>query len=291
MAFEGWNDAGEAASSAAQIIRTQRAGFRFASIDPEPFFVFTDTRPQVRLTRRGRRRIEWPSNDFYACLDPATGDRARDLVVLLGTEPDLRWQEFSSIVLSVAQRVGVSLVMLLGALSSDVPHTVPPYVSGTATNPQTHPLVAGRDLKSPRYEGPTGITGVLSTRFADAGYPVVDLWGHAPHYIQASPNPLVTSSVLREVSRILEIDFDLAMLDDAARRFDEQVREAVSKDPEAMAYVRELEVQYEQQRRESPEEDAVRGTGELPSGQAMIDALEDFLRKRRRPPGPGPTVP
>ncbi|MGH2370756.1 MAG: PAC2 family protein, partial [Chloroflexota bacterium] len=111
MAFEGWNDAGEAASTAAQVVKSQRSGDRFASIDPEEFFVFTDTRPHVRTTRRGRRRIHWPANEFFACPDPSDDPEAHDLIVLLGTEPDLRWRAFGDLVLDVAKRTGVQLVV------------------------------------------------------------------------------------------------------------------------------------------------------------------------------------
>lgn len=288
MAFEGWNDAGEAASSAAAAIKDQRDGQRFASIEPEEFYVFTDTRPHVRVTRHGKRRIEWPTNEFYACRDPRGDDEARDLVVLLGTEPDLRWREFTSTVLTVAKLCGVRMVVSLGALQSDVPHTIPPHVSRYAINAKQHPLLAAFGAKPSKYEGPTGIVTAVSTRFAEAGYPVADLWGHAPHYIQASPNPAVAVTMVREVARLLQTDFDLAQLEEEAHTFDEQVREAVSKDPEAMAYVRDLERQYSEQRLE--EDGPPAAGGELPSGQAMVDALEEFLRNRRRPPGSSPSA-
>jgi proteasome assembly chaperone (PAC2) family protein len=287
MAFEGWNDAGEAATSAAVVIKEQRDGQKFATIDSEEFFVYTDTRPQVRITRSGRRRLAWPSNDFYACPDPRRGPEARDLIILLGTEPDLRWREFTSTVLTVAKLAGVKLVVSLGALHSDVPHTIPPHVSRYATNAKLHPLLEQFGARPSKYEGPTGIVTALSTRFAESGYPVADLWGHAPHYIQASPNPTVAATLVREVGKVLQTDFEITQLEEEARTFDEQVREAVSKDPEAMAYVRDLERQYDEQR---AEEEGIHSGGELPSGAAMVDALEEFLRKRRRPPGANPSA-
>lgn len=293
VAFEGWNDSGEAASTAAQLLISEWDGSRFASIDPEEFFVFTETRPHVRLNRRGRRRIEWPATEFYACINPDTSQDASDLIVLLGTEPDLRWRTFSDIVLDVARRAGVQLVVGLGALDADVPHTMPPVVSGSTSNPELHPLLKGLTYKGSKYEGPTGIIGVLTSRFSSAGYPTLGLWGHSPHYISASPNPVVASRIIHELARVLKISLNTAQLDENAARFDEQVREAVSKDPEAMAYVRDLERRV-QEDGASDDDEAPRpsgGSAELPNASAMVDFLEDFLRKQRRIPPQGPQGP
>jgi proteasome assembly chaperone (PAC2) family protein len=294
MAFEGWNDAGEAASTAAQVVKSQLDGDRFAWIDAEEFFVFTERRPHVRVTRRGRRRIEWPSNEFFACVVPSDDPEARDLVVLLGTEPDLRWRQFGDMVMDVARRTGVQLVIGLGAYFEDIPHTVPPRVNSSATNAELHPLLRGIALRANRYEGPTGIISVLTNRFAEAGYPVATFWGRAPHYITANPNPVVAARILREVARVLRLPIDLDLLDEAATRFSEQVQDAVSKDPEATAYVRELERQYQEEGdddNERDEEGARGGPNELPSGAAVVEALEAFLRRRQRRPGSGPSIP
>jgi len=285
MAFEGWNDSGEAATTAAQLLVSDWDGSRFASIDPEEFFAYTETRPHVRLNRRGRRRIEWPANEFYACINPSAHENARDLIVLLGTEPDLKWRTFSDIVLDVARRAGVQLIVGLGALDADVPHTMPPVISGTVSNPELHPLLKGLGLKQSKYEGPTGIVGVLSSRFAAAGYPALSLWGHSPHYISASPNPVVAARIVHEFSKVLQVSLDVAQLDENAARFDEQVREAVSKDPEAMAYVRDLERRAQE---DGETEDEPRSSGgDLPNAAAMVDYLEDFLRKQRKDPPSG----
>jgi proteasome assembly chaperone (PAC2) family protein len=291
MAFEGWNDAGEAASTAAQVIKSQLDGSRFATIDAEEFFVFTERRPQVRLTRRGKRRVDWPSNEFFACIDPSDDADARDLVVFLGTEPDLRWRQFGDMVMDIARRTRIHLVIALGAYFEDIPHTVPPRVSSYATNADLHPLLEGMDFRAPRYEGPTGIVTVLTNRFAEAGYPVATFWGRAPHYITANPNPVVAARILREVAHVLHLPVDLDLLDEAATRFSEQVQDAVSKDPEATAYVRELERQYQDEDDEESE-DGDRGRSEpseLPSGAAVVEALEAFLRRRQRRPGSGPS--
>lgn len=289
MAFEGWNDSGEAATTGAQLLVSEWEGSRFASMDPEDFFVFTETRPHVRLNRRGRRRIEWPSNEFYACINPSSDPDAHDLIVLLGTEPDLRWRTFSDIVLDVARRAGVQLIVGLGALDADVPHTMPPVVSGSVANPELHPSLKGLGLKQSKYEGPTGIVGVLTSRFAAAGYPTLSLWGHSPHYISASPNPVVASRIVHELARVLQLSLDMAQLDENAARFDEQVREAVSKDPEAMAYVRDLErrVREDGEADDEGPRSGSSGAAELPNATAMVDYLEEFLRKQRKDPSGG----
>jgi hypothetical protein len=285
MAFEGWNDAGEAASTAAQVIKSQLNGDRFATIDPEEFFVFTDRRPHVRITRRGRRRIDWPTNEFFACVDPSAQEDAHDLVVFLGTEPDLRWRQFGDMVMDVARRTGVQLVVALGAYFEDIPHTVPPQVNSNAVNAGLHPLLRGIATRPSRYEGATGIITVLTNRFAEAGYPVATFWGRAPHYISANPNPVVAARILREVTRLLRLPLDLDLLDEAATRFAEQVQDAVSKDPEASAYVRELERQYQDEDKDD-DEGGRNPASELPSGAAVVEALEAFLRRRQRRPGP-----
>jgi proteasome assembly chaperone (PAC2) family protein len=295
MSFEGWNDAGEAASTAAQVVKSQLDGDRFASIDCEEFFVFTERRPHVRTTRRGRRRIEWPRNEFFACIDPSDEEDARDVVVFLGSEPDLRWRQFSDMVMDVARRTGIQLVIALGAYFEDIPHTVPPRVSSYATNADLDPLLRDVPFHTARYEGPTGIITVLTNRFADAGFPVATFWGRAPHYITANPNPVVAARILRELAHVLHIPLDLDLLDEAAARFSEQVQDAVAKDPEAMAYVRELERQYEDEDDEDDDSRSEDGgnheASDLPSGAAVVEALEDFLRRRQRRPGTGPSIP
>src|SRR5262249_11629542 len=153
-------------------------------------------------------------------------------------------------VLDVARQTGVQLVVALGAYFEDIPHTVPPRVSSNAVHPELHPLLRGLVSRPSRYEGATGVITVLTTRFEEAGYPVATFWGRAPHYTSANPNPVVAARILREVTRLLRLPLDLDLLDEAATRFAEQVQDAVSKDPEASAYVRELERQYDDEDKE-----------------------------------------
>jgi hypothetical protein len=168
-------------------------------------------------------------------------------------------------------------------------------VSSYATNADLDPLLRDVPFHTARYEGPTGIITVLTNRFADAGFPVATFWGRAPHYITANPNPVVAARILRELAHVLHIPLDLDLLDEAAARFSEQVQDAVAKDPEAMAYVRELERQYEDEDDEDDDPRSEDGgsheTSELPSGAAVVEALEDFLRRRQHRPGTGPSIP
>jgi proteasome assembly chaperone (PAC2) family protein len=290
-AFEGWNDAGEGASTAARVLVSQRNHDRFAWIDPEEFFVFTETRPTVRPARKGQRRhITWPAIEFFVCPDPDQSEDARDLLVVVGSEPDMRWVRFADIVVDLARRVGIELVVALGSLNTDIPHTVPVHVSRSATNADRHELLRGQRFTRSNYRGPTGIVGVLASRLGDRGYPVLSLWGHAPHYVSASPNPQIAVRMLRELVKLTGLDVNLESLDASAARFTDQVREAVSRDPEAAEYVRELERQYRSSRRDEDvddigDEDVAPTDDNLPSGAAMVDAIERFLRFGQRPPG------
>ena len=295
-AFEGWNDAGEAASTAVRVLVAQRDHDRIAWVDPEEFFVFTETRPTVRPARKGQRRhITWPAIEFFVCPDPDQSEDARDLLVVVGSEPDLRWGRFADIVVDLARRVGIELVVALGSLNTDIPHTVPVHVSRSATNADRHDLLRGQRFTRSNYRGPTGIVGILASRLGDRRYPVLSLWGHAPHYVSASPNPQIAVRILRELVKLTGLEVDLESLDASAARFTDQVREAVSRDPEAAEYVRDLERQYRSSKREEEEddigdEDVAPTDGDLPSGAAMVDAIEQFLRFGQRPPGaPGPS--
>lgn len=290
-AFEGWNDAGEAASTAVRVLVAQREHERIAWVDPEEFFVFTETRPTVRPARKGQRRhVTWPSIEFFACPDPDDSPEARDLLVIVGSEPDLRWGRFADIVVELARKVGVELVVALGALNTDIPHTVPPHVSRGATNADRHDLLRGERFTRSNYRGPTGIVGILASRLGDRRYPVLSLWGHAPHYVSASPNPLIAARILRELVKLTNLTVDFATLDASASRFTDQVREAVARDPEAAEYVRELERNYRASHRDEEEgdvgdEEVAPPGGDLPSGAAMVDAIEQFLKFGQRPPG------
>lgn len=272
-AFKGWNDAAEAASAAVRFLIDAWSAQSVATLDPEEFYDFTETRPQVRLVDGLHRAIEWPSLELFTHRDEAL---ERDLVLLVGHEPQLRWRTFTDEILTLAQRLGVGQAVLLGALLADVPHTRPTRVSGSTPNAALHQRLEGMGLSFSRYEGPTGIVGVLQDAFSRRDIPAVSLWGNVPHYITASPNPQVSAALLRRLEALLEIQLNLRLLEGQAKRFRSRVDEAIARSPEALAYVRELEG-----REEGDEEVLLSGQSQLPTGPEVVRALEEFLRQQR----------
>ena len=262
VAFRGWNDGGQGASLAAEhLVRTWEAE-RFAEIDSEAFFDFQATRPRVSLVDGMTRRIEWPDNVF---LGAHTGGR-RDAVVLLGNEPNLRWRTFSSLVVDLARELDVELVVTLGALLADVPHTRPAPVTGAATDPE---LIERLGLQASRYEGPTGIVGVLHDACREARLPSVSLWAAVPHYVSLAPSPRAALALCTRLSAILDVPIDVAELEEMVEGYTTHVSEAVSSDEDAVAYVDELE-----QRADMIEEE------DIPSGDSLAAELTRFLRER-----------
>src|SRR5919199_1952689 len=234
-AFRGWNDGGQGASLAAGYLAKAWGAARFAEIDPEQFYDFQATRPQVSLAEGLTRRIDWPDNAFYHAPIPGT---ARDAVILLGTEPNLRWRTFSGLVIQLARELGVELVITLGALLADVPHTRPAPVTGSATDPD---LVRELGLEQSRYEGPTGIVGVLHDACRRAAIPSVSLWAAVPHYVSLAPSPRAALALCERLGGLVGGELDTAELQEAAESYARQVSEAVAADEETAAYVEELE--------------------------------------------------
>jgi proteasome assembly chaperone (PAC2) family protein len=270
-AFEGWNDAAEAATSAVEHLQEIWDATSFATIDPEEFYDFTEVRPTVRMTGQNQRRIDWPTNEFFYHRAP---DRDQDFILLLGVEPSLKWRRFTETIIGVARELGATSFVSLGALLSDVPHGRDARVTVSATDPKLRERI-GR-VRTSRYEGPTGIVGVLHDAFTKAGITGASMWGHAPHYLSASPNPVVTLGILRRVSEIFELELDLHELEGEAATFVSQVNEAVSRDPEASSYIHQLEAQNEEE-----DDDDSEPTPRHPStGKSLIEDVEDFLRRR-----------
>ena len=259
-AFEGWNDAAEAATSATRYLRDRWGGRPFADIDPEEFFDFSSTRPQVRLVDGHTREIDWPSNGFWAA--PLPG-REIDAVVLVGTEPQLRWRTFCDSVLDVARALGAEFVLTLGALLADVAHTRPVQVTGTAND---EALVTRLGLRRSRYEGPTGIVGVLHDACRRAGLPSASLWAAVPHYVAATPSPKAALALVRRATEVLEVPIAVPDLEAAAVSYEEQVSEVVATDDDVAAYVHTLE-----ERSENLDVD-------LESGPSLAAEVEQFLR-------------
>lgn len=269
-AFRGWNDGGQGASLGAAYLAKQWSAARFAEIEPEGFFDFQAVRPHVSLVDGETRRVDWPDNGFFHASIPGAN---RDAVLLLGIEPNLRWQTFSSLVLELARDLGVEMVVTFGSLLADVPHTRPAPVTAAATDPK---LVAELGLEASRYEGPTGIVGIVHDRCREADIASVSLWAAVPHYVSLAPSPRAALALVRRFGELMHIDVDLRELDQAAAEYAEQVSEAVSTDVETAAYVEELEQRVDAL---APEE------GDLPSGDTLAAELTRFLREREERDG------
>ena len=263
-AFRGWNDGGQGASLAGAFLARAWAARRFAEIDPEGFYDFQATRPTVSLVDGETRRIDWPENHFLFAPLPGAG---RDAIILLGVEPNVRWRAFSSLVAQVAREFKVELMITLGSLLADVPHTRPAPVTGSATDPD---LIEQLGLQPSRYEGPTGIVGVLHDACASAGLPSASLWVAVPHYVSLTPSPRAANALVERLAGLLHADVDTHELDEAADAYSSQVSEAVASDADTASYVAELEQRV----------DELAAQADLPSGDALAAELTRFLRER-----------
>jgi proteasome assembly chaperone (PAC2) family protein len=270
--FKGWNDAAESASSALSFVSSKWGAERLGVIDPEEFYDFQVTRPTVRLSEGRTREIEWPE----LVLESASPEgSARDFVFLSGAEPNLRWKTFSATVIDAAQQLGVEMVVSLGALLADIPHTRPVQVTGIAADPE---MVERLGFSEARYEGPTGIVGVLQDACTRAGLPAASLWAPVPHYVATVPSPKATLSLLRRLEDLLETPIDTSELDEAAVEYERRLDEAVASEPEVRALVERLEQQID--------EDDI-SFRNLPSGDSIAREFERFLRERGKPEGEG----
>ena len=211
-AFKGWNDAADAASSAIQFVGSALGAQRFATIDPEEFYDFQATRPRVKMVDGQAREIVWPAVELYEARVPRA---ARDLILLAGSEPSFRWRTFSKLVIELAEALGTQLVVTLGALLADVPHTRPVSVTGLSSDPA---LVARLGLAPSSYEGPTGIVGILHAACQQAGLPSASLWAAVPHYIAATPNPKAALALVRKLEGLVGVAVDGSELESAVRR-------------------------------------------------------------------------
>jgi proteasome assembly chaperone (PAC2) family protein len=265
-AFRGWNDGGQGATLGAGYLARQWGAEAFAEIDPENFYDFQAVRPNVSLEDGLTRKLEWPSNSFLHAPIP---DLDRDAVVLLGVEPNLRWKTFSQLVLDLAQELRVELVVTLGSLLADVPHTRPAPVSAAASDPV---LVEELGVEPSRYEGPTGILGVLLDACRRAGIPSVSLWAAVPHYVSLAPSPRAALALCRRLGELVGTEIDLAELEQAAEEYNAQVTEAVASDADTAAYVEDLERRV----------DLMEAAEELPSGESLAAELTRFLREREQ---------
>lgn len=287
-AFEGWNDAGEAATTAINHLADEWSANGFAEIDPEEFFDFTSTRPQVQLDDEGNRELVWPSNDFYVAHLEASG---RDVILLVGNEPQLRWRSFCAHVVSVAKALEVEMVVSLGALLADVPHTRPVRITGSADST----VVAARlGMARSRYEGPTGIVGVLHDALRAAGIESCSLWAAVPHYLPGTASPKAALALVDRVVGLFGLPVTTLDLQIATSEYERQVDEIVQGDDDMAAYVRRLEEGHDEGDDDDDEDlledlvDAIDdidpheaftdAEGNLPTGDALAAEVEQFLR-------------
>jgi proteasome assembly chaperone (PAC2) family protein len=257
-AFEGWNDAGDAATSAIEHLDEQWAARPVAAVDPDEYYDFQVNRPQVQLVDGVTRKVTWPTTTVSICSPPGA---ERDVVLLRGLEPNMRWRGFCAELVAIAEQLGVELVVTL----ADSPHTRPVPVSGTTSDPST---AATLGLEPSRYEGPTGIVGVFQEACATAGMTSVSFWAAVPHYVAQPPCPKATVALLRRIEDVLDIPVPLDDLPERARSWERQVDELAADDAEVAEYIASLEER-------EPET-------ELPeaSGEAIAKEFERYLRRR-----------
>ncbi len=263
-AFEGWNDAGDAATGAVEHLELTWDARPLAAIDPDDYYDFQVNRPTVSQVDGVSRRITWPTTRLSVCR-PAGA--AFDLVLIRGIEPNMRWKQFCDELLDLMQRLGVSKAITLGALLSDSPHTRPTPVSGTAYDPDS---AARYGLEHSRYEGPTGIVGVLQDACVNAGIPAISFWAAVPHYVSQPPNPKATLALLHRVEEVLDIAVPLGELPGQADDWQKLVDEMAEEDSDVRDYIRDLE-----------ERDDV-GEMREASGDAIAKEFERYLRRRDR---------
>ncbi|MCA1217160.1 PAC2 family protein [Streptomyces sp. 8L] len=268
-AFEGWNDAGDAASTAVAHLDREWKGEVFAALDAEDYYDFQVNRPTVFM-EGGARKVTWPTTRLSVVR--VAGDTPRDLVLVRGIEPSMRWRSFCNEILGFAHELGVELVVILGALLGDTPHTRPVPVSGVTSDPA---LARTMDLEETRYEGPTGIVGILQEACTHAGVPAVSLWAAVPHYVSQPPNPKATLALLNRLEDLIGVRIPLGELNEDARAWQLGVDQLASEDSEVAEYVQSLE--------------EARDTAELPeaSGEAIAREFERYLRRRDGEPGRG----
>ena len=272
MAFSGWNDAAEAATTAARYLATAFRATKFAEIDPEEFYHFGLSRPYVRFKAGSEteREIIWPSTEFSITQSP---ELARDLVVGVAAEPHLKWKTYCANALDLARRCEVTLVLTLGALLAEVPHTRPVRLVGGATDAE---LAARLGVRPTKYEGPTGIVGVLNTICREQGFTTASLWANVPHYISGIENPMATLALVRRVLPLLGATLDLTDLEDAVKQFDRNLTEIVRQNAKIASYIKKLESSDAEEPAAEP-----RQGSDLPPAAELVAEIEQFLRQQR----------
>ena len=241
IAFKGWSDAAEAATSATDTIISHYQAHKFASFEEEEFFAFARERPNIKNSKDGRI-IEWPNNDLFYISDAIEGT---PLIILNGTEPHFKWKTFSNEVINLCQSMNVQSVVTLGALLDSIPHTRGVKTQITGQQEFMPDLFTQNKIDKSRYEGPTGITSVIIEDFKKIGIPSMSIWAHAPHYLQSSPNPIVSEALLNELSNWLPLNFDIKKLKRKSDKYLNALESAITQDSELKGYIEKLEKKYD----------------------------------------------
>ena len=269
VAFAGWPDAAEAATRAVRYMVRKLTETKIAEIDPEEYYDFTVNRPQTRMNRKKERILKWPSNDFYQVINENNPDN--NLLLYVGTVPNLKWRTFSNTVLSVAQEHQVELIISLGSLLDAVPHTRDIRISGRASNKELNKKARWLGIKSSGYQGPTGIHTIFSEECNKLEIPHANIWSHCPHYVQTSPNPLASYALIERLKSLVDVNIDMRELSIASEIFQEEISTAISKQPDVKSYVSKLEAKYDEN---------VISIPDMPTGTDMVKEIEDFLRSQ-----------
>jgi proteasome assembly chaperone (PAC2) family protein len=277
MAFGGWPDAGEGATQAVRYLVRKLKAVPFADIDPEDFYDFTQTRPNTFLNTEGVRRTQWPTNKFYYWQN-ATGER--DLVLFSGIEPNLRWRTYTSLVINVMEHIHCRRILHLGALLDAVPHTRDTILTGSSNNPDLRKTLEEMGAPSSSYEGPTGITSAIWESVSRRGMMYASVWGHAPHYLHATPNFKVSHALLAVVNRLLRVPVRLEDMKKNIAAFEREVENVVAEDEQIQTYVKRLEEHFDRAYAGQP-----RVTGEIPTPEEVVKDLEEFLKQEQRKNG------
>jgi proteasome assembly chaperone (PAC2) family protein len=288
-AFKGWNDGGSAATVAAAFLKNHCNAERFASISPEEFVDFQQTRPMVSVEDGHFRQISWPETEILHARLP---NGERDLILVIGVEPNYRWQTFSQAISKLAVDMGVSMALTLGGLLADTPHTRSVPVSGSAHDPEL--MERFPDLEPIRYEGPTGIIGVLHDDFGKAKIPSASLWAAVPHYLGGNPNPTAALALINALEPLIDCDLSPTELESASAEFDRQIARVVEKDAEMRSYVNDLEERLDSgdfdddddddldfDDDDDDDDDREMGEADIPTGDQIEAELQEFLRKQR----------
>jgi proteasome assembly chaperone (PAC2) family protein len=273
LAFSGWNDAAESATTAVRFLATALRAEKFAEIDPEEFYHFGLTRPTVRFRpdQPAEREIIWPATEFSIAQSP---NIARDVIFGVAAEPHLKWKTYCATIIELARRCEVGLVLTLGGLLAEVPHTRPVRLSGGSPDPE---LAARLGVRATRYEGPTGIVGVLNSRCREEGLPTASLWANVPHYVSGIENPKAALALVRRVLGLLDTTVDLTDLQEASTQFEQNLTEIVAQNAKIASYIKKLEAKEPEDEEDKPAAPA----SDLPPAAELVEEIEQFLRRQR----------